>query len=88
MWIGVVVVVADDGCVVGVLVVAKLIAFAEVGDVISTEPLFRLLKDEDNLFVLAQNFGSVCTVCNSDFALLTPHPFSVLPKIKIHTELN
>ena len=51
-WIGVVVEVAGDGCVVVVLVVATLIAVAEVGDVIRTIPLFCLLNDEDVLFVV------------------------------------
>ena len=53
-----------------VLADATLIAVADVGDVISTEPLFCLLSDEDVVFILAQNFVFVCTVCHSDFALL------------------
>ena len=51
-WIGVVEEVAVDGCYVVVLVVGTLIAVAEVGDVIRTEPLFCLLNDEDVLFVV------------------------------------
>ena len=70
LWIGVVEVVVDDDCVVVVLVVVTLITVVEVGDVILTEPLFRLLDDENVLFVLAQNFSFICTVCNSGFALL------------------
>ena len=37
------------------LLVATLIAVVEVDEMILKEPLFRLLNDEDVLFVLAQN---------------------------------
>ena len=69
-WIGVVEVVVVDCCVVVVLADVMLIVFADVCDVIPIEPMFYLLIDEDVLFVLAQNFGFVCTVCHSGFALL------------------
>ena len=49
---------------------ATLFAFVKVDDVIFTKPLFCLMNDEDVLFVLAQNFSFVCTVCNIGFALL------------------
>ena len=70
LWIGVVEVVVDADVVDVVLEVATLVAIDEVGDVIRTEPLFRLLIDEDVHFFLAQNFSFVCTVCNSGFGLL------------------
>ena len=38
--------VVDADVVIGVLVVATLIAVDEVSDVICTEPWFRLLNDE------------------------------------------
>ena len=63
-------VVEDDDCVVVMVLAATLIAVVEVDDVILTEPLFRLLRDEDALFVWGQNFSFVCTVCNSGFASL------------------
>ena len=69
-WIGVVEVVVVDCCVVVVLADVTLIVVADVCDVIPTEPVFYLLIDEDVLFILAQNFGFVCTVCHSGFALL------------------
>ena len=53
LWKGVVEVVEDDDCVVMRLMAATLITVVEVDDVILTEPLFRLLSDEDVLFVLA-----------------------------------
>ena len=52
------------------LSVVTLIVVIEVDDVILTEPLFRLLSNEDVLFVSAQNFSFVCTVFNSGFAWL------------------
>ena len=70
LWIGVVEVVVVGCCVVVVLADVTLVAVVDVGDVISTEPLFCCLNDEDVLFVLAQNFGFVCSVCHSGFALL------------------
>ena len=43
LWVGVVELVVDDECVVVVLVVATLMVVVVVGDVILTEPLFRIL---------------------------------------------
>ena len=70
LWIGIVEVVEGDGCAVMMLSVVTLIVVIEVDDVILTEPLFRLLSNEDVLFVSAQNFSFVCTVFNSGFAWL------------------
>ena len=56
-------------CDVVMLADATLVVVVDVGDVIPIEPLFCLLSDEDVLFVLAQNFGFVCTVCHSGFVL-------------------
>ena len=52
LWIGVVEVVVDGCSVAVVLDDTTLIAFADVGDVFSTEPLFCLLNDEDVLLSL------------------------------------
>ena len=70
LLIGVVEVVIVSCNVAVMLDDATLIAAADVGDVFSTEPLFCLLNDEDVLFVLAQNFSFVCTVCHCGFTLL------------------
>ena len=69
LWIGVVEVVVDDDCVVVVLVVVTLITVVEVGDVILTEPLFRLLDDEDVLFILSALSATEAFLCSSDSSL-------------------
>ena len=48
---------------------AMLITVVDIDDVIPTEPLFCLLSDEDDLFVLAQNSSAlsvtVTLLCSS-----------------------